>query len=80
MNSKQIQHIYHKSEGGFAVYDRTEVITVAHADYKTEILHLVLESLPTREEVLDLLNEVAEERVDKGQTFYDMLPTWIAFQ
>ena len=46
MEGKQIQHIYHRTEGGFTIYDHTEVIIVANADYNTEILHLVLESPP----------------------------------
>lgn len=58
MSGKQIQHIYRRSSGGYAIYEHTEVIEVAHADYKTKIVHLVLESLPTRDEVLEQLSGV----------------------
>lgn len=79
MSGKQIQHLYRRNAGGFVVYDHTEVITVAHAELKTEILHLVIESLPTRDEVLELLS-IEPETAIKGNTLYGVLPDWFALQ
>ena len=69
MSGKQIQHLYRRTAGGFVVYDRTEVIDVAHAELKTEILHLVLESPPKVDEPI-----IGEEH----KTFYGVLPDWFA--
>ena len=67
MEGKQIQHIYHRTEGGFTIYDHTEVITVADADYNTEILHLILKSHQKVDEPI-----VGEEH----KTLYGVLPDW----
>ena len=81
MSGEQIQHLYRRNAKGCAVYERTEVITVAHADYKTEILHIVIESLPSRDEVIELLSGEPETTLEGvSGTFYGVLPAWIALQ
>ncbi|MCK5520312.1 MAG: hypothetical protein KAI81_04305 [Candidatus Marinimicrobia bacterium] len=71
MSGKQIQHLYNRTEGGFVVYDHTEVIDIAHADYKTEIVHLIIKSPPTVKEV----PKISLEGI--SNTFSGVLPDWI---
>lgn len=44
--------IYHLNSKGYAVYDHMEAIDVAYADSNTKIMHIVVESLPTKDEIL----------------------------
>ena len=82
INGKQIQHLYHLSKGGHAVYDRTETIDVFNVDFKTDIVHLIIvpeaepEPLPTREEVIELLTPEIDDANEA--TFYGVLPEWFA--
>lgn len=69
MSGKNIQHLYHRSKGGYAIYHHTEVVEVAHQENKTEILHLVIESPPRVDEPI-----IGE----RHKTFYGVLPDWFA--
>lgn len=78
MSGKQIQHIYHRTAGGYALYDHTEVIDVAHQEDKTDIVHLLIE-LPTRDEVLDILTDKPKITLEgaHNELFNGVLPDWL---